>query len=279
MKKLLSSLLAVLSCVFVFSSPANAQSYRVLLSNDDGIDSPLLAALKQEIESLPGVEVVLSAPHENRSGASQSTGPNRLIVDRVYRDGTLFGYAVHGEPAEAVRFAIVMLSGDRGFDLVVSGINNGSNVGATSHQSGTVGAAMEGQYHGIPSIAISQNSRGADTQRSAKFAANLVQRYQREGAPEGTVLSVNIPAGELKGVRVRPMGDSRLQPAAYEIQSESGSRTTYRRRRRVVQSTDSSSDTFAYQDGYIVITPLKFDWTDHDFIGEVASWNLQLVEF
>ncbi len=278
MKNLLGSFLGLLSCVLVLASPADAQSYRVLLSNDDGIDSPLLAALKQELESLPGVEVVLSAPHENQSGASQATGPNRLTVDRVYRDGSLFGYAVHGEPAEAVRFGIVMLGGDEGFDLVVSGINDGANVGNVSHHSGTVGAAFEGQYLGIPSIAISLESRGGDMDRAARFAATLVQRYQREGAPAGMVLSVNIPAGELKGVRVRPMGDSYLKTVDYEIRSESENSTTYQRRRIRVPATDSSSDTFAYQDGYIVMTPLKFDWTDHESISEVASWGLRLVD-
>ena len=278
MRKLPSSLFGLLICVFVFDSPADAQSYRVLLSNDDGIESPLLAALKQELEALPGVEVLVSAPHENQSGASQATGPNRLTVDRVYRDGELFGYAVHGEPAEAVRFGIVMLAGDEGFDLVVSGINDGTNVGNVSHHSGTVGAAFEGEYQGIPSIAISQESRGGDTERSARFAATLVQRYQREGAPLGMVLSVNIPAGELKGVRVRPMGDSYLKTVDYEIQSESENSTTYQRRRIRVPATDSGSDTFSYQDGYIVITPLKFDWTDHESIGEVESWGLRLVD-
>ena len=273
---LFTPLFALLSCVLVFSTPADAQSYRVLLSNDDGIESPLLSALKREIESLPGVEVVLSAPHENRSGASQATGPNRLTVDRVYRDGSLFGYAVHGEPAEAVRFGIMMLAGDRGFDLVVSGINRGANVGNVAHHSGTVGAALEGLYQGIPAIAISQNSRGVDTEASVKFSASLVQRYQREGAPPGIVLSVNIPRGELKGVEVRPMGDSYLQTIGYEIQSESENSTNYQRQRGVVRSTDSSTDTFAYQDGYVVITPLKLDRTDYESISEVESWDLRL---
>jgi len=278
MRRLLSALLGPCICVLVLSSPADAQSYRILLSNDDGIESPQLAALKQELEALPGVEVVLSAPHENQSGSSQATGAFRLIVDKVYRDGELFGYAVHGPPAEAVRFGVVMLGGDRGFDLVVSGINDGANVGMVSHHSGTVGAAFEGEYLGIPSIAISQESRRADTERSAKFAARLVQRYQREGAPLGMILSVNIPAGELKGVVVRPMGDSYLKTVDYEVRSESENSTTYQRRRIRVPAEDSSSDTFAYQDGYIVLTPLRFDWTDHESISEVESWNLELVD-
>jgi len=267
--------LGIVGFLLLFSSSTYAQTYRVLLTNDDGIESPLLAALKVELQALPGVEVTVSAPHENQSGSSQSIAGGAFIVDRIYRDETLFGYAVHGKPADAVRFGLTMLGNGNDFDLVVSGINRGSNVGDVSHGSGTVGAAMTAQFHGVPSIAVSQALEDVNTVASAKFAARLVQKYQREGAPRGVVLSINIPSGDLKGVQVRPMGDSLLS-GLYELQSESGNSSTYERRLLIVQSTDSTTDTYSYQDGYITITPLKFDWTDYDFISEVESWNLQL---
>jgi 5'-nucleotidase len=116
-----------------------------------------------------------------------------------------------------------------------------------------------------------------DTERSARFAAVLVQRYQREGAPPGMILSVNIPAGEPRGVRVRPMGDAYLKTVDYEIRDESENSTTYQRRRIRQPATDPGSDTFSYQEGYIVLTPLKFDWTDHESISVVESWGLRLV--
>ena len=262
--------------LLLLSSSAYAQTYRVLLTNDDGIESPLLAALKVELEALPGVELTVSAPHENRSGSSQSVTSGGLIVDRIYRDGTLFGYAVHGTPADAVRFGLTMLSNGNNFDLVVSGINRGANVGNVSHGSGTVGAAMQALHEGVPSVAVSQDVGDVDTVASARFAARLVQRYQREGAPRGVVLSINIPGGELKGVQVRPMGDSYLGTYGYDLGSEAGNSSTYQRQRPIVQSTDSTTDTYSYQNGYITITPLKFDWTDYDLISEVESWNLQL---
>ncbi len=134
---------------------------------------------------------------------------------------------------------------------------------------------MTAQFHGVPSIAVSQASNDVNTVASANFAARLVQKYQREGAPRGVVLSINIPSGDLKGVQVRPMGDSFLS-GVYDLQSESGNSSTYERQRITVRSTDSTTDTYSYQDGYITITPLKFDWTDYDFISEVESWNLQL---
>ncbi len=268
--------LGIVGFLLLFSSSTYAQTYRVLLTNDDGIESPLLAALKVELQALPGVEVTVSAPHENQSGSSQSIAGGAFIVDRIYRDETLFGYAVHGKPADAVRFGLKMLSNGNDFDLVVSGINRGANVGDVSHSSGTVGAAMEAQFQGIPSIAVSQDVRDVDTVASARFAARLVQKYQREGAPRGVVISINIPGGELKGVQVRPMGDSYLGTAGYELLSQSGNSSTYEQQRIIVRSTDSTTDTYSYQNGFITITPLKFDWTDYDFISEVESWNLQV---
>ena len=100
----------IVSFLLFFGSSAYAQTYRVLLTNDDGIESPLLAALKVELQALPGVELTVSAPHENQSGSSQSTAGLEVIVERIYQNGNLFGYAVHGTPADAVRFGLIMLS-------------------------------------------------------------------------------------------------------------------------------------------------------------------------
>lgn len=265
-------------CCFLVSVPVLAQDYRILLSNDDGIGSPLLHALHDALAALPDTEVVVSAPNENKSGSSQASDGSPLVVERYMRDGEFFGYSVHGRPADAVRFGIVEFGSENPFDLVVSGINRGANVGDVSHLSGTVGAAMEGVYRGIPAIAISEDTAGVDTAASAQFAANLVRRYQQQGAPEGIVISINIPRGELQGVVVRPMGDSYLQTADYEIAEQDGDSTVYERVRLIAQSEDPSTDTYAYQQGYITITPLLFDWTAHDFIDDVESWNLQLVE-
>jgi 5'-nucleotidase len=173
---------------------------------------------------------------------------------------------------------LLVLGREQAFDLVVSGINRGANVGDVSHLSGTVGAAMEALYLGVPAIAISQEREGVNTEASAKFAAQLVARYQRQGAPVGVMVSVNIPAGELKGVAVRPMGDSYLQTGAYELVEESGNRQTYESERIRVLSSDESTDTYAFQQGYITLTPLKFDWTAHEYIDEVKSWDLQLID-
>ena len=277
--KVVSSLARVLFLLIFIqtSSSVAAQTYRILLSNDDGISSPLLHTLKQELAGLPGVEVVVSAPAENQSGSSHSTDGGPLIVERIYQDGELLGHSVAGKPSDAVRFGLVELGKDDPFDLVVSGINRGANVGNISHLSGTVGAAMEGLLHGVPAIAVSQDVADVDTVASARFTAQLVKRYRESGALEGTLISINIPSGELQGVKIMPMGDSYLQTSHYELVEQTGERSVYERHRVVVQSRDSSTDTYAYQQGYITLTPLKFDWTDHDITERVESWNLQLV--
>ncbi|MDA1372951.1 MAG: 5'/3'-nucleotidase SurE [Proteobacteria bacterium] len=273
-----SGLYLVALAVIAYTGTASAQTYRILLSNDDGIDSPLLHILQQELAAIPDVEVVVSAPNENKSGSSHSSDGGSMVVERIQQDGKFFGYAVHGRPADAVRFGLIELGKDDPFDLVVSGINRGANVGDVSHLSGTVGAAMEGIYQGVSAIAISQATEDVNTVTSARFAAQLVRRYMAEGAPEDTVISINIPGGELRGVRVMPMGDSYLQTSHYELIEQSGSRSVYEGQRIIVRSTNDATDTYAYQQGYITLTPLKFDWTDQEVMRQAESWNLQLIE-
>ena len=275
MKKLL--LLASLILNLINSTAVIAQNYRILVTNDDGIDSPLLVPLAQELSRLSGVEVVVSAPHENQSGSSQSSIGNPLLVERVAIEGISAAYSVHGRPADAARFGIVELGKEQGFDLVVSGINRGANVGDVSHLSGTVGAAMEAIYQGVPAIAVSQEVYDVDTAASARFVAQLVALYKDQGAPEDIVISINIPAGELVGVAVRPMGDSYLQTSAYHLERENEARFSYERELIRVETDNPMTDTYAYQQGYVTITPLKFDWTAHEFLDQVRNWDLQLT--
>lgn len=274
--KYYSYLLSVSFLLFCCLQTSVAQTYRVLISNDDGIASPLLKTLSEEISKLPDTEVVIVAPSENQSGSSHSTDGRSLTVEKILKDGQLFGYAVSGRPADAVRFGLTVLGQDKPFDLVISGINRGANVGKLSHLSGTVGAAMEALYYNTPAIAVSQEVRGVNTEASALFISQLVSQYQNEGAPEGVVISVNIPAGELKGVVAKPMGDAYLDMGNYVLKSDSGNKAEYQQKLALSKSKNTESDTYAYQRGYITITPLKFDWTDHKMLDTINSWNLKL---
>jgi len=279
----MSNILETLSrslCVLVLvtlATTAVAQEYRILVTNDDGIQSAELAALAAALAELPGVEVLVSAPAENQSGSSHASAGEELVVEEVRRAGQLFGYAVHGRPADAARWGIFVLGREQPIDLVVSGINQGANVGDVAHLSGTVGAAMEAQYQGIPSIAVSQDTTGVDTAASARFTANVVQRLRETGFPKGVVVSINIPRGDIQGVVVRQMGESYLSIANYEEAGREDGRSTYRRIRNIRQAEDTRTDTWAWQHGYITITPLKFDWTDYEYLSDLQSWDWEFA--
>lgn len=282
MKTIANCTATLIIAVFLSLLPltASAQNYRILLSNDDGIDSPLLAALKAGLSAIPDAEVVVVAPRDNQSGASQSSLGEDMRVEQIHREGELFGYAVYGRPADAVRIGLNVLGADKPFDLVVSGINRGANVGDVSHLSGTVGAAMEGLYQGVAAIAVSQDVQGVDSEASARFMVQVIAKLRSEGLPEGVMLSINIPSGVIKGVHIKPMGDSYLNVANYTLSEGDGAteslNSVYARQPLIQTSQDETTDTWSYQQGYISVTPLKFDWTAHEVIDDLASWNLQV---
>ena len=222
------------------------------------------------------VEVVVAAPDQNQSGSSQSSIGGPLVVEKVSLNGAAEAYSISGRPADAVRFAVVQLQHQNKFDLVVSGINRGANVGNVSHLSGTVGAAMEGVYHGLPAIAVSQEVAGVDADTSARFILQLVERYRSFGAPKGVVMAVNIPSGDLKGIAVRSMGDSYLKTESYSPNGDSEGGSYFEPERTRVQSTNDSTDTYAYQHGFITVTPLDFDWTAYSMIEDIETWDLVL---
>lgn len=268
-------LVAALVCLLPIVAAA-AEPYRILVSNDDGINSPLLHALSEGLATLPGVEIVVSAPDENKSGSSQSTDGGPRTVREVSLDGQHYGYSVDGRPADAVRFGLLHLGKEAPFDLVVSGINRGANVGDVSHLSGTVGAAMEAVMQGVPAIAVSQDTAGVDTAVTVALTKKLVARYKNEGAPVGVVLSLNVPGGELKGVAVRPMGEAYIAGTPYTLSGRTGELSTYESGYAPQRAKDPASDTYAYQNGYATLTPLKFDWTAHELIETVESWGITL---
>ena len=265
------------SC-FLFANLSTAQNFRILVTNDDGIESPLLISLAQALNELSNIEVVVSAPNENQSGSSHSSIGAPLTVRQANIEGIREAYSVSGRPADAVRFGLKEVGKTQSFDLVVSGINRGANVGDISHLSGTVGAAMEAVFQGVPSIAVSQEITGVDTADSIEFMTQLVPRYLADPIQEGTVISVNIPAGEHKGIAIRRMGDSYFGTQEYELVSQSNDGQVYERSIALQISENEDTDTFAYQQGYITVTPLKFDWTAYDSLQTIRDWNLELSD-
>ncbi len=260
---------------------AKEKSFRILISNDDGIDS-------QGIETLAGVlskiaEVVVVAPNGNRSGASHSIDLRKdFTVKPHYKNGSLFGYGASGSPADCVRFGILEMGKDREFDLVVSGINKGSNVGKLSHWSGTVGAAMEGLYNGIPAVAVSQSrSEVKNYNLAACYTMKIVKQIMKKGLPRGVMLNINIPnPRKVKGVKMAPMGGDYIKIAGFHEDDEKNGVKTYGIDLKFLKNPDKiylkGSDTEAFMKDYITVTPLQFDWTDQKMMKELQKWDTSL---
>jgi len=264
--------------LFILSvgSIANADNYRILLTNDDGIESPLLIALAHALST--DYEVVISAPRENQSGSSHATNSSApLKVEKIMLEGELQGYGVHGRPADAARFGILHFGADKPFDLVVSGINRGANVGNVAHLSGTVGAAMEGVYQGLPAIAVSQDAR-ANTDISIAITRQVIQQLREQALPKGIVVSINVPAGEVKEVVAKPMGGSYLGFRPYEKVSAEGNSETFQSGLTITRDESQDNDTRAYQQGKATVTPLRFDWTDTPALSTITNWHLTVSE-
>src|SRR5438105_11395978 len=193
---------------------------RVLLTNDDGIEAAGLQALRRALLALPGIELAVIAPDGNRSAMARSITTRRpLWVQEVdFGDGTV-GYATDGTPVDCVRLARLGLVDDFEADIIVSGINHGSNLGDDITYSGTVAAALEGVVLGLPAIAVSQQSaaremdfrlgRQFDFEGAARFVARLVASMDERPFPDGTLLNVNVPGvpwEQLNGAAVTRMG-------------------------------------------------------------------------
>jgi 5'-nucleotidase len=257
---------------------------KVLLTNDDGIGAQGLQTLRRALLEVPGVEVATIAPNSNRSATARSiTTREPLWVDEVeFEDGTI-GYATDGTPVDCVRFAALGLI-DFEPELIVSGINHGSNLGDDITYSGTVAAALEGIILGLPGIAVSQQSalremdfrlgRDFDFSTAAAFTARLVEEIDEVGIPEGTLLNVNCPAGDVEGARSCRLG-KRIYRDKMHLTEEHNGRKRYR-----IYGDDPSyheedgTDFAAIADGCIAVTPLHFDLTDAAGVERLGGFDL-----
>ncbi|HET7574123.1 MAG TPA: 5'/3'-nucleotidase SurE, partial [Solirubrobacterales bacterium] len=224
------------------------------------------------------------APNTNRSATARSiTTRSPLTIEEVeFGDGDR-GYATDGTPVDCVRFAELGLVGHRP-DLIFSGINHGANLGDDITYSGTVAAALEGIVLGIPAVALSQQSSGGgmgyvsgrfDFGAVAPFAAELVRRLMRESMPEATLINVNCPAGEPRGVEVTKLG-KRIYNDELKLVGEADGRRHYeiygwQPDYERIEGTDLS----AVAQGRISVTPIHFDLTDHGGLDLLRSWKFE----
>jgi 5'-nucleotidase len=254
----------------------------ILLTNDDGISAPGLVALYHELTGLGEVQVV--APDSVQSATSHGiTLKAPLLTNRVKVQEAFTGTAVDGRPADCVKLAVSQIL-PRPPDLVISGMNSGANVGINVIYSGTVAAAIEAAFLGLPSIAISLHLRTdvpPDYPRAAKLARQTIDQILAAGLSPGHVATVNIPGlgpdETPAGVRVvrqctRPWADT------YQRRQDPRGRDYFWNTSVfALATTDDDTDIAGLRDRYITITPLQFDLTDHDLLGKWSerSWKLK----
>jgi 5'-nucleotidase len=248
----------------------------ILLTNDDGVFAPGLRALRKELKRLGEVTVV--APAMEQSGVGHSiTLLEPLVVKSVDDDdGADLGYMVEGSPADSVKLAVLELL-DRPPDLIVSGINAGSNAGINVLYSGTVAAAIEGAFFKITSVAVSlETSEHYDYPRAAKMAARVIERILANKPEPGSLFNVNLPApsrGEPKGVKVVPMGIGRYGEG-FERRRDPRGRTYYWMTYNPPYNIEGpETDVTSLCEGYITVTPLHFDLTRYDRLDALSGWD------
>jgi len=257
-------------CDDAFGSSAPPAMTRILITNDDGIHSHGLEMLEKTLREIGDVFVV--APASEMSGASHSLTLARPLRIRQIDDRH---WTVDGTPTDCVTLALHrILNEDQLPDVCVSGINHGGNLGDDATYSGTVAGALEATILGVPGIAISLVAReNFDFTEAARFALLAVRKILSEGLPEGTLLNVNVPLGEIKGVKVTRQGIKNARPVITEHIDPRGKPYFWIGEQYFRSNAEDGTDYRAIEDGYISVTPLKSDMTDHGALTAIDSWG------
>jgi 5'-nucleotidase len=248
----------------------------ILITNDDGIHSEGIFQLKKALEKYESVLVV--APDTECSAVGHAiTLSDPLRVTEVLKDGNFFGYAVNGTPADCVKLGIKCLM-ENPPDIVVSGINLGSNTATNIIYSGTVSAAAEAVIMGVPGLAISLTSyKIRDFGYACSLARILVEKINQYGLPEGTLLNVNVPPlseEEIEGIVITRQGKAKYDET-YDKRVDPNNRTYYwLTGKRMELDEDEDVDDVVIQNNKVSITPIRYELTDEKMIFELRKWNI-----
>lgn len=256
----------------------------ILLTNDDGIYAPGIAALERHLHKLGNVHLI--APATEQSGVGHSITYLSPLVCKEIFDGHRFrGYAVEGSPADCVKLGISQLIQEP-IDLVVSGINGGLNAGINVLYSGTVAAAIEGAFFQKTSIAVSlEYDPHADFDAAAQVATQLIAQilHQKESTPE--LINLNIPTAALQGirngvwpeVRIVPMGVERYGDHYIKRQDPKGRDYYWSTTDPPPRKTEHETDLTALAEGFVTVTPLQFDLTKSHLLKEMQErWVMKV---
>lgn len=252
------------------SPQKNEAAPKLLLSNDDGCRAPGLETLAAALRPHYPLDIV--APDRNRSGASNSLTLHYPLHATRHDDGV---WCVDGTPTDCVHLALTGLLDERPA-LVVSGINNGPNMGDDVLYSGTVAAAMEGRFLGAPALAVSCGSHEpAHYATAARVARALVERLLRAPLPADTILNVNVPDvpwEQLKGMQVTRLGRRHLAERTVPSTDPRGRPIYWINAAGEEADCGPGTDFFALREGCVSITPVLTDLTRYDILSETAQW-------
>ena len=257
-----------------------SKDLHILISNDDGINASGIFALVQEIKKI--AEVTVIAPDKQQSAVGHAITMNYpLRAVPFHKNGDFFGYAVEGTPADAIKLGVRSLMKQKP-DMILSGINHGSNTAINIIYSGTVSAATEGTILGIPSIAFSLTTYGEpDFSYAAAFARRLTVLVAEKGLPDGTLLNVNIPpvpGEEIAGVLVTRQGKSTWDDT-FDVRRDPANREYFWLTGKLnVVDSDPDVDQVAVQKRFVSVTPIHYDLTDKRMLAEMRSWDIQTLK-
>lgn len=248
---------------------------KILLSNDDGVSAIGLQTLAAKLSQIAEITVV--APDRNRSGASNSLSLEDPLRVKQTEKGH---YSVDGTPTDCVHLAVTGML-DHMPDMVVSGINNGENMGDDILYSGTVAAATEGRFLGFPAIAVSLATNGNNHfDTAAEIVKTLVAGFLKNPMSGDTILNVNIPDipfSEIKGLKVTRLGTRHLAEPTVKSTDPRGRVIYWVGEAGKQADAGEGTDFHAVKNGYVSITPIKVDLTHHDVMKGLASW-LESIE-
>jgi 5'-nucleotidase len=262
------------------STSTDARRLNILICNDDGIDAPGIYALVQEIKKIADVTVI--APDKQQSAVGHAITMNYPLRAVPFRkNNEFFGYAVEGTPADAIKLGVKFLMKTRP-DMIISGINHGSNTAISIIYSGTVSAATEGTILGIPSIAVSLTTyKEPDFSYAVKFSARLALLVAERGLPEGTLLNVNVPPvpeSQIRGVRITKQGRSKWDDT-FEVRRDPANREYFWLTGDLeVTDREEDIDQIAVQNHYVSVTPIHYDLTDLEMLKTMQGWNIERLQ-
>ncbi len=248
----------------------------ILVTNDDGILAPGIRNLIEFVKPLGEIYVV--APNKAQSGMGHAVTINKpLRLEKISKDSEIPEYSCSGTPVDCVKIAVTQVLQKKP-DLLVSGINHGSNSSVNVIYSGTMSAAIEGAMEGIPSIGFSllDYSFHADFVSAKKHIIRIIKNVLNNGLPSGSCLNVNIPAvkeNELKGIKVCRQARAKWNENFDHRKDPSGNDYYWLTGEFKLHENNKDTDEWALKNNYLSVVPVQYDFTAYNVIPEIKKWN------